>query len=222
MQAGSSEAGREFAARWAEVIFSQLNDESVARSFYGDMKARVDRRGRDPRSCAVMPALEVFVGETESEAQDQADYIDSLIRPEVGVENLGKNVFGRDLSSFSMDTPLSQIELPPGGSPVEGMYQNLLGIRRGGRELTLGEASVVQTAESASFRMVGTPESVVDEMQHLYETDCCDGFVITPAPSPAGAERFVEHIVPELQKRGLYRTAYTANTFRGHLQDQLA
>jgi alkanesulfonate monooxygenase SsuD/methylene tetrahydromethanopterin reductase-like flavin-dependent oxidoreductase (luciferase family) len=95
----------------------------------------------------------------------------------------------------------------------------MMAIRKDGRGLTLGEAALLQSTTWWCPRLVGTPEMVADGLQDLFETKCCDGFIITQALSPGGLIDFVDSVVPELQRRGLYRREYTGRTFREHLRN---
>lgn len=217
MQAGSSERGRRFAARWAEVIFTIRNDKVGARAFYADMKGALDDIGRRPDSCAILPSIEVFVDESGARAQEQAAALDSLAIERSGLTVLS-SIFGRDVTADALDTPVSQVPLGPSGAPVVGVYENVLSVRIDDREPTLGELAHLQATTHLSPRFVGTPESVVDEMQDRFETGCCDGFIVTHALSPGSLEKFVDLVVPELQRRGLFRKKYTGATFRENLQ----
>jgi FMN-dependent oxidoreductase (nitrilotriacetate monooxygenase family) len=215
MQAGASPRGMEFAARWAEIIFTIQRTKEGMQAFYADIKERVRACGRGSDSCAVLPSIEVFVGQSRAEANEFASYLDGFATPEMGLWALSL-AFGVDVSGIPLDTPLSQISknLQRG---IEGQAHNTLAIRKDGRELTLGEAALLQATTWESPRLVGTPREVADEMQDLLESDCCDGFVVTHAPSPDGLHRFVDMVVPELQRRGLYRSEYHGTTFRENL-----
>jgi alkanesulfonate monooxygenase SsuD/methylene tetrahydromethanopterin reductase-like flavin-dependent oxidoreductase (luciferase family) len=217
LQAGGSPRGRQFAARWAEAVFTIRNDKKGAQAFYEEIKGQLDGVGRRPDSCVVLPAIEVFVDKTEALAQEQAAYLDSLAINRAGLSVLSA-IFGRDVTSDALETPISQVPLGPTGAPVVGTYDNMLLVKVDGREATLGEIAHLQATTHLSPRFVGTPESIVDEMQDRFETGCCDGFIVTHALSPGSLEKFVELVVPELQRRGLFRTEYSGRTFRGNLQ----
>lgn len=216
LQAGASDRGRQFASRWAEAIFTHQFDAAGARAFYSDIKGRLVSYGRAEDSCAVLPAVEVFVDTTEGQAQEQAAYLDSLVDREVGLAILS-NTFGRDLLHDPLDAPISQVK--PGPNAVGGIYQNAVGVQVDGREATLGEVAHLQATTWLSPRLVGTPDQVADELQDRFESGCCDGFVVTHALSPGSLNRFVDLVVPELQKRGIYRERYVGSTFRENLQD---
>jgi FMN-dependent oxidoreductase (nitrilotriacetate monooxygenase family) len=215
MQAGASPRGREFAARWAEIIFMIQQNKTGMRAFYADIRTRLEKQGREPHSCAILPSIEVFVGQSHAEAEDLAAYLDGFAAPEMGLWALSL-AFGVDVSTMPLDTPLSQISINPERG-IEGQARNTLAIRKDGRELTLGEAALLQATTWESPRLVGTPGEIADQMQEMLETDCCDGFVITHAPSPEGLTRFVDMVIPELQRRQIFRSEYHGSTFRDNL-----
>jgi len=217
MQAGSSERGREFAARWAEVVFTVQNEKSLMQAFYADMKSRLRRHGRNPDHCAIMPAIDVIVAETERQAQEQADYVDALASVPLGLQTL-RDLTGVDLTKYPLDTPLADVPVESERIVAVGVYQNVLNKRNDGRGLTLGEAARLYATTWMSPRIVGTPATIVDQMQEIFESESCDGFVIGTSTSPMGLRDFVHLVVPELQRRGLYRTAYAGSTFRANLQ----
>lgn len=217
MQAGSSDRGREFAARWAEAVFTVQQEKALMQEFYADMKERVRAAGRAPGHCAILPAIDVIVAPTEEEAQAEADYVDSFANVDLGLQTL-TNLSGTDMWAWPLDTPLAEIPVDPEKTVSIGLYQNVLGIRREGRGLRLGEAALLYATTWMAPRLVGTPASVVDRMQDMFESGCCDGFVIGTSSLPMGLRNFVDLIVPELQRRGLYRTEYTGSTFRENLR----
>jgi FMN-dependent oxidoreductase (nitrilotriacetate monooxygenase family) len=217
MQAGSSPRGREFAARWAEVVFTVQNEKSLMQAFYADMKARVRQAGRIPEHCAIMPAIDVIVAETEEQALAQAEYVDSLASVALGLQTL-RDLTGVDVSKLPMDTPFAEVPVDPERIVAVGVYQNVLAMRKDGRGLTLEETARLYATTWMSPRLVGTPAMIVDRMQDIFESAACDGFVIGTSTSPMGLQDFVDQVVPELQRRGLYRTEYQGATFRENLR----
>jgi FMN-dependent oxidoreductase (nitrilotriacetate monooxygenase family) len=217
MQAGSSPRGREFAARWAEVIFTVQQQNSLMQDFYADMKRRVRERGRNPDHCAILPAIDVIVAATEQQAREQAEYVDSFASVALGLQTL-TGLTGVDLSTYPVDTPLAAIPVDAERAVSIGLYQNVLKIRKNGRGLTVGEAALLYATTWMAPRLVGTPAMIVDQMQDIFESHACDGFVIGTSTSPMGLRNFVDQVVPELQRRGLYRTEYTGSTFRDTLR----
>jgi FMN-dependent oxidoreductase (nitrilotriacetate monooxygenase family) len=217
MQAGSSPRGREFAARWAEVIFTVQQEKSLMQAFYADMKRRVREKGRDPAHCAILPAIDIIVAETEEKARAEAEYVDSLASEDLGLQTL-TDLTGVDLFRLPRDTPLADIPVDPERTVSIGLLQNVLAIRRDGRGLTTGEAARLYASTWMAPRVVGTPEAIVDRMQDIFESEACDGFVIGTSTMPMGLSNFVDLVVPELQRRGLYRTEYEGSTFRENLR----
>ena len=217
MQAGSSPRGRDFAARWAEVVFTVQQELPLMQEFYADMKQRVAAQGRDPAHCAILPALDVITAATEEQAREQADHVDSLASVELGLQTLC-DLTGVDLRSFPLDAVFADIPVEQERIVSVGLYQNVCEIRKDGRPLTLREAALLYATTWMAPRIVGTPEAIADHMQEIFEADACDGFVIGTSSSPMGLRNFVDLVVPELQRRGLYRTEYEGRSFRENLR----
>lgn len=213
MQAGSSERGREFAGRHAEVIFTLQHDRSHMQAFYQDIKSRVVAHGRPAHHCAVLPAIDVIVGETESIAKEKQAYINSLVSPELGVAEISNGI-GIDLSNFPLDQPIQDMEITQG---ARGVFDVILQGSKT-RNLTLRDAGRAYGESQMTPQIAGTARQIADHMQSLFEDGCCDGFIVIPSLSPSGYQQFVKHVVPELQKRGIFRDAYRGTTFREHLQ----
>ena len=213
MQAGSSDRGRDFAGRWAEVLFTLQHDKAEMQAFYADIKSRLDRHGRPANHCAVLPAVDIVVGETESIAKEKAEYLNSLVSPELGVAEIS-NAIGVDLSGYPLDKPLVDMEINQGS---RGVFDNIL---RGGTKnnLTLRDAGREYGISELTPQLIGTPEMIADRMQDLFESEACDGFVLVPSISPGGYVQFAKSVAPELQRRGIYRKAYTGRTFRENLR----
>lgn len=209
MQAGSSDRGRDFAARWAEVVFTIQRSREDMREFYDDLKGRMAARGRGPHECAILPAVSVVLGETESIARERADYLASLIDPELNFAASSSGL-GADLSKLDSATGLKALQRNQGMAGTEQVLEQVMkaegiglkdaAMRRGGNEL------------------VGTATQVADHLQSLFEAGVCDGFVIAPTTFPSMFEQFCRSVVPELQRRGLFRTEYTGRTLRENLQ----
>ncbi|AHK34493.1 FMN-dependent monooxygenase [Rhodococcus sp. ACS1] len=209
MQAGSSDRGREFAARWAEVVFTRPGGRAEMVAFYEDMKRQVVEAGRDPISCKILPGVTPILGETDSIARERADYLDSLQHSEYDLAYASLSV-GADLSKHQTLEEVSNVR---GNQGTRGRTDELN---------QFAEKSGVTLAEAAAKRsrggsLVGTPESVADELQDLFESGACDGFVIMPTTFPGSHEQFCRSVVPELQRRGVFRKEYSASTLRGNL-----
>ena len=213
MQAGSSERGRQFAARWAEVIFTLQHSKPDMQAFYLDIKTRMERHGRAPEECIITPAIDIVLGETDSIAQERADYLNSLVSAEVGVCDIS-NAIGVDLSPYPLDQKLDDMATIDGSRGVLDVV--LQGSRAAG--LTLREAGYRYGVSQLTPALIGSPKTVADRLQDLFESRCCDGFMICPSISPGTYVQFVKTVVPELQRRGIYRREYTGKTLRENVR----
>jgi alkanesulfonate monooxygenase SsuD/methylene tetrahydromethanopterin reductase-like flavin-dependent oxidoreductase (luciferase family) len=213
MQAGSSPRGRAFAARFAEVIFTFQHQKSDMQAFRADMHARMQNAGRDPAECVILPSLDVILGDSLSMAEERRDYLDSLVDPELALAITSCHI-GIDLSGFPLDRPLEAVARD---QTVGGALDILMqGSKAAG--LTLREAAQRYGTSVMAPQLVGTAASVADQMADLFESEACDGFILTPTTFPGMFEQFSRSVVPELQKRGIYRTAYTGTTLRENLR----
>ena len=214
MQAGSSDRGRDFGARWGEIIFTLQHHKSDMQAFYADFKSRMAAKGRAPEECVILPSIDVVIGETESVARERADYVNSLVDTQLGMAQISGHI-GVDLSSFDPDQPLQDIVLEEGS---RGSFDVILqGTKAEG--LTLGEAARRFATSELCPQLVGTPEAIADHLTDLFTDYACDGFVLTPTTFPGMFEQFSRTVVPILQKRGAFRTEYTGRTLREHLRD---
>ena len=213
MQAGSSERGREFGARWGEVIFTLQHQKSDMQAFYDDFKSRLVAHGRAPEDCVVLPSIDVVLGETESIARERAEHVNSLVDTQLGLAQMSGHI-GVDLGKFDPDQPLTDFEKEEGS---RGSFDVILqGTRSEG--LTLGEAARRFATSELCPQLVGTAEMVADQLTDLFESHACDGFVLTPTTFPGMFEQFARSVVPILQKRGVFRTEYTGRTLRENLR----
>ena len=210
MQAGSSDRGRDFAARWAEIVFTIQRGREEMREFYVDLKSRMDRRGRSPSECAVLPAVSVVLGETDSIARERADYIDSLIDPELNLAASSSSL-GADLTKLKSEAALAGLQGTQGMKGTEQLIQQ--SVKAEG--LTFTQAA---QKRNAGREIVGTAKMVADVLQETFEADVCDGFVLAPTMFPGMFEQFCRSVVPELQRRGLFRTEYAGSTLRANLK----
>jgi FMN-dependent oxidoreductase (nitrilotriacetate monooxygenase family) len=210
MQAGSSDRGRDFAARWAEAIFTIQRGEAEMREFYDDIKARLAQRGRAPHECAILPAVSVVLGETDSIARERAAYLNSLIDPELSLAASSSNL-GADLTKLDTGKTLTELQ---GNQGMQGSADVLAQTMKA-EGLTFRQAAVKRTEGK---EIVGTAAMVADRLQAIFESGVCDGFVLTPTMFPGMFEQFCRSVVPELQRRGIFRTDYTGRTLRENLQ----
>jgi FMN-dependent oxidoreductase (nitrilotriacetate monooxygenase family) len=209
MQAGGSDRGRVFAARWAEAIFTAQRGREDMREFYQDMKTRMAAVGRAPNECVILPAISVVLGETESIARERADYLNSLIDPELNRASTSSNL-GADLTKLDGATPLAQLQ---GNQGMKGSEHAL-------RQTMQAEGLSLQQAAARRGEgqlVAGTPAMIADHLQSLFEDEVCDGFVLAPSMFPGMFEQFCRAVVPELQRRGLFRTEYGGRTLRQNL-----
>jgi len=214
MQAGSSPRGRDFAARWAELVFTLQHSRADMQAFYRDVKARVVAQGRRPEECVILPSVDPIIGETDAIARERQAYVNELVQTEAGMAQMSGHI-GVDLSRFPSDQPLEDMKLEAGSRGSLDVV--LQGTQAQG--LTLGEAARRFATSELCPQIVGSPANVADQLQELFEAEACDGFILTPTLMPGMYEQFCRAVVPELQRRGLFRSEYSATTLRGHLQD---
>jgi FMN-dependent oxidoreductase (nitrilotriacetate monooxygenase family) len=211
VQAGASNQGREIAAATADVVYAVHDTMAAAQAYYADVKARMDKYGRDRDEVKILPAVRPVVGRTAAEAQAKFDQLQALLDPLVGLARL-HGAFG-DLSGYPLDGPVPMDVLGP-NEMKSGTERLRARVQRD--QPTIREL-YKQVAGMGGFCLIGTPAQIVDEMQAWFESHACDGFNITPTHLPAGCEDFVDLVVPELQRRGLFRTEYEGQTLRENL-----
>ncbi|HJS84000.1 MAG TPA: LLM class flavin-dependent oxidoreductase [Acetobacteraceae bacterium] len=211
VQAGASEAGRQLAAETAEVIFGSSRTMEEGRGFYADVKGRMERLGRPRDHLKILPGALVIVGDTQAEAEEKKARLDGLVHPDSGIPNLSMRL-GTDASGFDLDAPLPAI---PETNASKSGRQALVELAR--RE----NLTVRQLARLAGgyggLQMVGTPSMIADQMETWLATEACDGFNVMFPYVPGGLDDFVDHVVPELQRRGIFRREYEGRTLRENL-----
>ena len=211
VQAGSSEAGRQLAAETAEVIFAAEPNLAAGQRFYADIKRRMREHGRDPAALKILPAAFVVVGDTVEQAQAKRAHLDSLVHYDSGIASLS-GMLGHDVSGFDPDGPLPEI---PETNASKSGRQRMVDLART-ENLTIRQLAA-RAGSYAGLAFVGTPETIADEMQTWLHTEASDGFNVMFPFLPAGLDDFVSGVVPELQRRGLFRTEYEGPTLRDHL-----
>lgn len=213
VQAGSSDPGMELAAETADVVFTQKLTIEDAKEFYSDLKGRMAKFGRTPDQLKIMPGLVPIVGRTQEEADEEFERLQSLILPEVGLAQLRELMGGVDLSGYPLDGPVPVLTETNAG---KGRLKNLMDIAK--REnFTIRQLYQYAAGARGHWTLKGTPSTIADILEIWLNEDAADGFIITPSNLPGTIERCVELLVPELQRRGIYRTAYTGKTLRDHL-----
>jgi FMN-dependent oxidoreductase (nitrilotriacetate monooxygenase family) len=214
IQAGSSGRGREFASRWAESIFTGDPGIEVARSHYADQKERIDAAGRDPQSVKVCPMAYAVVGESEDHAKEREQvFLSDLVHPMASLTLLSE-LMNYDFSQHQLDDPITD-ELIESVSGIRGLVQNLRA--HIGDTITLRDLAGHRATLLQGPRFVGTGVQVADQMEEWFHGGACDGFVLAATHLPGAFEDVVRMVVPELQRRGLFRTGYDGATLREHL-----
>jgi alkanesulfonate monooxygenase SsuD/methylene tetrahydromethanopterin reductase-like flavin-dependent oxidoreductase (luciferase family) len=162
----------------------------------------------------ILPALDTIIGESESMAAEKRDHLDSLVDPELALAITSCHI-GIDLSGFPLDEPLQVLARD---QTVSGALDILLQATHASGGLTLREAAQRYGTSVMAPQLVGTASSIADRMQDLFESDACDGFILTPTTFPGNFEQVSRALVPELQRRGIFRTQYTGRTLRENLR----
>ncbi|UVC15872.1 LLM class flavin-dependent oxidoreductase [Mesorhizobium onobrychidis] len=213
VQAGASDVGRDLAARTADVVFTAAQTFEEAKAFYGDLKGRLAAYGRGPDDIKIMPGVAPVVAETESEAREKYEELQELIPDDVGVALLSSYLSISDLSRYPIDGPLP--ELPAS----EGMQsRQALVIEQSRRDnLSIRQLARHFAGARGHWRIVGTPAQIADELEARFEGGAADGFNVMPSYFPGELDAFAALVVPELQRRGLFRTEYEGRTSREHL-----
>lgn len=213
IQAGSSEDGKNLAAQTAEVIFTAQQTLADAQAFYADVKGRLAKYGRHPDQLKIMPGIFPVIGSTEQEAREKFAEIQQLIHPQVGLSLLAGMLGEVDLSKYPLDGPLPEI---PHTELHQSRQQLLLELAQ--REhFTIRQLYEAIAGARGHWQVVGTPEQIADQMEERFLNGGADGFNVMPPYLPGGLEEFVDHVIPELQRRGLFRTEYEGHTLRENL-----
>src|SRR5215470_2801123 len=211
VQAGASDAGRQLAAETAEMIFASGGKLADAQRYYADVRGRAEKVGRDPDHIKILPGCLVVVGETAAEAREKRALLDSLVHPDSGLASLSI-ALGHDASSFDLDGPLPDI--PESNASKSGRERVIARARRD--NLTVRQLAQI-AGGYGGLAMVGTPKTIVDQMEEFFFGNACDGVNIMFPWVPGGLDEFVERVVPELQRRGLFRREYEGKTLRENL-----
>ncbi|MGX1738997.1 LLM class flavin-dependent oxidoreductase [Corynebacterium flavescens] len=224
LQAGDSDAGREFAAGSADIIFTRHSELGEAQSFYSDVKRRLARYGRDEEDLKIFPGITVIIGDNEADAREKAEHEHFQQVSGPGAIAFLEQIWGRDLTSYDPDGPLPEVEPDfSAASVTRGKVRHIKDpqqIAKKWRDLATAKnlsirELVIEVSSRTSY--VGTPGAVAEQLAHAVDQRAADGFILVPAVSPGGLDEFVERVVPELQDRGVYRDSYPATTLRGNL-----
>ena len=213
VQAGASGTGRDVAARLAELVFTAATTFEQAKEFYADVQMRLPRFGRTKEQALVMPGFYPVVAPTASEAQEKYDFLQSLIQKPVGISILESTIGVHGLDKIPLDGPVP--EMADTNGPLSRQRLLLEQARRD--KLTFWELCLANAGPRGHALSIGTPTQVADEMEHWFKDGAADGFNVMPAYLPGSLKDFVDGVIPELQRRGLFRTEYEATTLRANL-----
>jgi FMN-dependent oxidoreductase (nitrilotriacetate monooxygenase family) len=226
LQAGDSDEGREFAAATADAIFTRHGTKEAGQAFYADLKGRLARYGRTHDQLVVLPAATFVLGDTDAEAQEQADFVRrQQVSGQTAIKFL-EQLWNRDLSGYDPDGPLPEIDPLVGENTIARgrasvrMYRDPLATAKQWRELA--EAKKLSIREliievTGRQNFIGSPSAVAESINDLVQSDASDGFILVPHVTPGGLDSFADRVVPLLQDRGVFRADYTGHTLRDHL-----
>ncbi len=214
IQAGSSGRGHQFAARWADAVFTNTAELDRAAANYRQQKAMAAALGRDPSQVVILPLVYLIVAETEEAARAEEQYLLDLVEPIASLVLLSEAT-NLDFAGFDIDDPIPDAFL----DSATGMHGYVETVRQymGDKAVTLRDLAGHRATLRQSPRFVGTPEQVADQMQEWFDAKACDGFVVAATSLPGTFETVTRLLVPELQRRGVFRTAYEGSTLRDHL-----
>ena len=210
--AGDSEPGRQLAARVADVVFTSQASMPTAQAFYSDMKQRVSVFGRDPDSLKILPGVTPYIGRTREEAEEKYDRLAQLLPLPYAIRQLS-SMLGFDLSGYPADGPIPDV---PARTKRTTSTTNFLAPARSAN-LTLGQTALRACASKSHYAIKGTALDIADQMEEWFVNNACDGFNILPPQIPSDLESFVSFVVPELRRRGLFRSEYEGSTLRENL-----
>lgn len=213
VQAGSSGEGRAFAAEVAEVVFCSNVTLEEGKRFYADIKARAAAFGRNPDHVKILPAAFVVVGRTDEEAREKLAKLDSLVHPESGIASLSVALGHVDLSKVDLDGPLPAL---PETNGSRGSQEKIVRVAQE-RSMTVRQLCQFAGGSYGNLEVVGSPKSIVDTMEEWLAEEAADGFNVMFSHVPGGLNEFVDDVIPELRRRGLFRRRYEGKTLRDHL-----
>lgn len=210
VQAGASAAGLAIAAGSADLVYAAPHDIETAKAYYAQLKGLTEQAGRRREDILIMPGFTPFVGRTEQEARDKYDQLNALVDPVLGLSYL----YGQmgDLSGYDLDGPVPE----PVGAQVRSIAKNLLTLAKRDK-LSIRQLYTQIAAGFGSRIVIGTASQIADDMEDWIAQEAADGFNICPAALPVGLDDFAELVIPELHRRGVFRTEYEGTTLRGNL-----
>jgi FMN-dependent oxidoreductase (nitrilotriacetate monooxygenase family) len=217
VQAGSSETGRQFAARHAEAVFTAHLEKSTAAEFYADLKSQAAALGRPSDQILILPGLSAVIGSTEEEARRLWRELNELADPRVGLARLSSRFGGHDFSHLELDRPLSVDDFPDPGQVQAARSRTQVITSLVARERPTLRALLHSLAGARGhFTMAGTPEQVAGLIEDWFRSGAADGFNVMPPILPALLDVFVAEVIPILQRRGLFRYEYEGHMLRSH------
>jgi len=216
VQAGSSEAGKELAAKTAEVVFTAWSNIEDAKTFYKDVKGRLAKYNRHADDLKIMPGVFITVAQTEEEAIEKRKRYNSFISPEMGLEYL-TNFLGGDVTAFSIDDPIP--------APAEHHDKTNPNIRanivydfaKRNNLKTLKDLYEHISGGRGHLELVGSAVQIADTLERWLVEEAADGFNVMAPSFPDGLHDLVDLLIPELQRRGIFRTEYEGKTLRDRL-----
>jgi FMN-dependent oxidoreductase (nitrilotriacetate monooxygenase family) len=215
MQAGASDRGLTFGARWGEIVFAIQDSVESMRAFRDGIRERAAAQGRDPDTVKMVAAVQPIVGENEAIAREKQAFLRENVSID-GALGLMSTFSGTDLTRFPLSEPLDTIIAGVGGFSGRGTAKLLQQVYDRGIR-TLGEAAREFGTSELTPQIVGSPEQVAEQMRDIFESEAVDGFVTIPASYPASYEEFVRGVVPVLQRMGVHRSSYRGPTLRDTL-----
>jgi FMN-dependent oxidoreductase (nitrilotriacetate monooxygenase family) len=212
IQAGGSPSGLELAARTADVVFSVVQDLEAAKIAYAELKGRMAKYGRAPDELAVLPGVMPIIGASEAEARERLSKLQAWLTP-TNAATLVASRIGYDVSGHPLDEPVPP---PP---PFQGSrtFSQVLYETARREKMTLRDLYNLTAAARGHWVVCGTPRSIADTLEQWFFEMAADGFNILPPYFPGAFDDFVDLVVPELQRRGLFRRDYQGSTLRDHL-----
>jgi FMN-dependent oxidoreductase (nitrilotriacetate monooxygenase family) len=214
IQAGGSPSGQELSARTADIVFSVVNgDKLSAKAAYDGLKQRTIKYGRAPDDVTILPGVMPIIGETNEKAKEQLDRLQSWLTPTNALSLVSQRI-GYDISGYPLDGPIP--DFPEPTERGRAFSNTLLEMARR-EKMTLRDLYNVTAAARGHWVIYGTPQRIADIFEEWFSAELADGFIIMPAYFPGAFEDFVELVVPELQRRGLFRKDYSGPTLRDHL-----
>ncbi len=212
IQAGSSEDGKDLAAKEADAVFTGHATLEEAQKFYQDVKSRATAYGRNPDEILILPGIETIIGNTDEEAEQKYQEIANLVTIDQALNYLGRFFEHHDFSQYPLDEPFPEL----GDLGANSFKSGTDRIKREAKEQNLTLRQVALGSATPRTPFIGKPQKVADLIQKWFEGRGADGFIFH-ASIPSSLTGFIDDVVPILQDRGLFRTEYESDTLRGNL-----